>query len=414
MFNLCKEEPMSTAFRAILEGIQEVPPNHSTAHGLGTVTFDSAAVAASYSFQIVGVDYGPATGNPSQTEETDDDVVSTHYHNAPRGVNGPVVFGQINPAQDGDDLAIEQNEDGSWSVSGRWETTDPANVSIADFADILGSASVGSEVPIYFNVHTTEFPAGEIRGQLVAIADDSNNVVDGTEENDVLPGLGGDDIISGLAGDDTIEGGAGNDILSGGDGNDDFNTGAGDDLVFGDDGDDNVGGMAGRDTVFGGDGDDSVVWNDPTGDIVYGDAGNDFLRGGDTAADTIFGGEGDDEIRAVANEDLENHAADILFGDEGNDTIVGGNADDRIQGGDDDDILTGLGGADLFVFAEHESGDDTITDFEDGTDRIVLTGTATQTIEDGDHGAVITFENGTVTLAGVNAADLNADDFLLA
>jgi serralysin len=147
---------------------------------------------------------------------------------------------------------------------------------------------------------------------------------------------------------------------------------------------------------------------------VYGDAGNDFLRGGDTAADTIFGGEGDDEIRAVANEELENHASDTLFGDDGHDTIVGGNAADRIAGGDGDDVLTGLGDADLFAFAEHESGADTITDFEDGTDRIVLSGAATQTIEDGDEGAVITFGSTTVTLVGVNAADLGADDFLLA
>ena len=169
---------MSTAFRAVVEGTQEVPPNGSTASGLGTVIFDSVAVAASYSFRIEGVDYGPATGGPAQTPTTLDDVISTHFHNQVRGVNGPVVFGQINPAQDNDDLAIVQNTDGSWTVSGRWETTDPANVSIADFAATLGSAAVGSEVPLYFNVHTTQFPAGEIRGQLITIADDNANVVD--------------------------------------------------------------------------------------------------------------------------------------------------------------------------------------------------------------------------------------------
>lgn len=404
---------MSTAFRAIIEGSQEVPPNQSNASGLGTVIFDSAAVTASYSFQIDRVDYGPALGEPPQTPPTADDVVSTHFHNEARGVNGPVVFGQVNPAQDDDDLAIVQNTDGSWTVSGRWETTDPANVSISNFADILGSAAVGSEVPLYFNVHTTRFPAGEIRGQLVAIADDSNNVVQGTDGNDLLPGLGGDDIVFGFAGDDTLEGGDGNDILRAGDGNDTINTGAGDDLVFGEDGNDNIGGMAGRDTVFAGAGDDRVIWNDPTGDIVYGDAGNDTLRGGDVAADTIFGGAGDDTIQAVANQQLATHAPDVLFGDDGDDTIVGGNADDRIEGGDGDDMLTGLGGADLFAFAERERGTDTITDFEDGTDRILLSGSADVDIEDSDDGAVISFGRTTVLVAGVNAADLNADDLLL-
>jgi serralysin len=53
---------MSTAFRVILEGTQEAPlPTNSTASGVGTVVFDSAAVAASYSFDIKGVDFGLVT-----------------------------------------------------------------------------------------------------------------------------------------------------------------------------------------------------------------------------------------------------------------------------------------------------------------------------------------------------------------
>ena len=71
---------MSTVFRVILEGDQEVPPRDSTASGVGTVIFDSEAVAASYSFDIQGVDFGPATGRPPQTPTTDDDVTRTHFH----------------------------------------------------------------------------------------------------------------------------------------------------------------------------------------------------------------------------------------------------------------------------------------------------------------------------------------------
>ena len=127
---------------------------------------------------------------PPQTPTTDDDVTRTHFHTAAAGVNGPIVFGQIDtvdPAieQDNDDLAIVLNADGSWSVSGVWETTDPPNpmgVTITDFADDLGSATVGTAVPLYFNVHTSEFGAGEIRGQLVAIADDIDNVVTAPQE----------------------------------------------------------------------------------------------------------------------------------------------------------------------------------------------------------------------------------------
>ncbi|MDR7039758.1 hypothetical protein J2X36_004536 [Methylobacterium sp. BE186] len=202
---------MSTAFRALVEGTQEVPPNNSTARGIGTVIFDSAALAADYTFRIEGLDFGLATRRPAQTSTTADDVTSTHFHNQVRGQNGPVVFGQINPAQDIDDLAVVLNADGSWTVSGRWERTDPANVSIANFASTLGAAAVGTEVPLYFNVHTAQFPGGAIRGQLVTIADDGDNVVTGTAGADILPGLGGNDTFLGSPGNDTVSGGSGTD-----------------------------------------------------------------------------------------------------------------------------------------------------------------------------------------------------------
>jgi Ca2+-binding RTX toxin-like protein len=408
---------MSTAFRVVLEGTQEVPPNNSTASGLGTVIFDSTEVAASYTFQIEGVDYGPATGGPAQTPSPLDDVTSTHFHNQVRGANGPVVFGQINPAQDDDDLSIALNADGSWMVSGRWETTDPANVAIANFADELGSAPVGSEVPIYFNVHT--FPGGEIRGQLIAIADDNDNVVVGTQGDDFLPGLGGNDIIRGRAGNDRLEGGDGDDIIRGGQGNDDINTGAGDDLVFGGQGNDTVGGMAGRDTVFGGAGDDFIAWNDPTGDIVSGDAGNDTLRGGDVAADTIFGGRGDDLIRAVANQQLADHAPDRLFGDGGNDTMIGGNAGDTIEGGAGDDNLAGFGGADQFVFRESAPGNDLIVDFDVTQDIVVLDGFGADfdpldNLSAAPSGATLDLGEGNqVVFLGRLPNEFNAADFLV-
>jgi serralysin len=132
-----------------------------------------------------------------------------------------------------DDLRIVLNLDNTWSVSGVWETTDPVNasgLSIADFAPVLGSAPVGMPVPLYFNVHTGEFPGGEIRGQLVAIADDNDNVVQGTLGNDRLPGLDGNDTIRGLAGNDIIQGGDGKDSMDGGVGNDTLTGGKGPDL----------------------------------------------------------------------------------------------------------------------------------------------------------------------------------------
>src|SRR5262245_19749155 len=112
MLKAAREDVMSTVFRVVITGDQEVtiPPGGtgSDASGVGTVIFDIAEVAASYSFDIQGLDFGPATG---QTPTPDPDVTRTHFHGpAVAGMNAPIVFGQIdsNPAlvQDTDDLKI--------------------------------------------------------------------------------------------------------------------------------------------------------------------------------------------------------------------------------------------------------------------------------------------------------------------
>ena len=159
---------MANDFTLLFTGDQEVPPNGSAASGAGTVSWDGAARAATYEYTVSGVDFGPVLGMGAQTETTADDVTIMHVHNAPRGVAGPIVFGQIGPAQDADDLGIVLNDDGSWTVSGAWEATDPANASIENFAEKLDLAFAGLDVPLYFNIHTTAFPGGEIRAQWTA------------------------------------------------------------------------------------------------------------------------------------------------------------------------------------------------------------------------------------------------------
>jgi CHRD domain len=159
---------MTRIFTVSLTGRQEVPPNNSPAGGGGTVIWDEAASKAAYQFTVRDLDFGPATGTGAQTPSTSDDVTSMHFHSQFRGATGGVVFGQINPAQDADDLRITPNADGSWTVTGAWERTDPATVPITDFAAVLNLTPAGLDIPLYFNVHSTAFPAGEIRGQLVS------------------------------------------------------------------------------------------------------------------------------------------------------------------------------------------------------------------------------------------------------
>jgi serralysin len=158
---------MANSFTLVFTGNQEVPPTGSTASGTGTVAWNTAADTATYVFTVRGVDFAPVLGLAPQTETTADDVTNAHVHNEARGVNGPVVFGQIGPAQE-DDLSIVLNADSSWTVRGVWEPTDPANVSITEFAAALDAAVAGADVPLYFNIHTTTFPGGEIRAQWIA------------------------------------------------------------------------------------------------------------------------------------------------------------------------------------------------------------------------------------------------------
>jgi serralysin len=96
-------------------------------------------------------------------------------------------------------------------------------------------------------------------------------------------------------------------------------------------------------------------------------------RGGDGGIDFLFGDNGND----VLNGGIGN---DKLQGGLGADTLLGGVGDDVLTGGPGRDVLVGGRGADKFVFnALTQSGAtvqtaDVIRDFQNGIDKIVLTG----------------------------------------
>ncbi|MGB3511712.1 MAG: spondin domain-containing protein [Microcoleaceae cyanobacterium] len=110
-------------------------------------------------------------------------------------------------------------------------------------------------------------------------------------------------------------------------------------------------GLAGDDTLngFGGN------------DIVIGSRGNDLLRGVD-GNDTLEGRQGFDR----------------LLGGDGEDVLLGGQGRDRMNGGSGNDILTGGASIDFFIFAtndefnQNDIGVDTITDFDEVRDLILL------------------------------------------
>ncbi|MEL6399388.1 MAG: hypothetical protein AAFR26_09920 [Cyanobacteria bacterium J06626_4] len=133
------------------------------------------------------------------------------------------------------------------------------------------------------------------------------------------------------------------------------------------------------------------------------DLDND-VRGFRRSDDVINAQGGNDTVRGLSGDDL-------LRGGSGDDTLSGGRGSDRLRGGAGFDVLMGGRGDDTFVLAAGE-GDDTIMDFEVGTDFIGLADNLT--VSD------LTFTGETIslgdevlaTLVGIDTTALSADSFV--
>jgi serralysin len=97
--------------------------------------------------------------------------------------------------------------------------------------------------------------------------------------------------------------------------------------------------------------------------------------------------------------------------------VIGGNAADTIEGGRGDDFLTGNDGADVFIFRDNRTGEDTISDFDPSEDVVQLVGFE----EDFDplaglsavtQGAELDLGQGdSVLFIGRTVAEFSVDDF---
>ena len=104
---------------------------------------------------------------------------------------------------------------------------------------------------------------------------------------------------------------------------------------------------------------------------VTGTGSRDLIVG-DASANSIRGGGGNDFLGGLGG-------ADVLLGGDGIDNLFGGSGNDKLAGGAGQDRLTGGAGTDEFVFAAGEGSllqatADRINDFEDGVDKITITG----------------------------------------
>jgi hypothetical protein len=116
-------------FDARLTGSQEVGP--VVTPGLGTAAFTLADIGMVFRL----------TGNDLMGALTD-----AHFHDAPPGVNGPIVRSIIGEF-------VSQTGDGVW------KPTDASPLTPALLASLLRG-------DLYVNLHTAAVPTGEIRGQI--------------------------------------------------------------------------------------------------------------------------------------------------------------------------------------------------------------------------------------------------------
>jgi hypothetical protein len=132
-------------FTAHLSGSEEVPPNDSRATGQATFKLNAAGDELSYRLNVANIH----------------NVTQAHIHLAPAGVNGPVVawlYPSAPPAQ---------------LIPGRTQGTLATGTITADdlvgpmagqpLSALLDAMAAGNT---YVNVHTSQFPAGEVRGQI--------------------------------------------------------------------------------------------------------------------------------------------------------------------------------------------------------------------------------------------------------
>ncbi|MEM1297883.1 MAG: calcium-binding protein [Pseudomonadota bacterium] len=260
-----------------------------------------------------------------------------------------------------------------------------------DGLDTLSFASVDTPGFVLGDVEFGVFVSLENQGA----AQNTGHGLDSFTGFENLEGSGLDDLLTGDGAANTLAGLDGSDVLTGG---------AGDDLILGGAGFDAIEGGAGADTLFGGTGGNAIegdivtyfsatgplvfdfgstitefdtgsseaILEDTIGDDIEGFAGaqdhaNTYLAQdltgftlflGGREADTFQGGSGTDQLLGLAGND-------VMYGNDGGDALIG-------EAGDDD--LFGGAGADVFFFDAVNEGDDTIHDFELGTDLVFFTG----------------------------------------
>ena len=133
-------------FKARLNGFQEVPSKLTNGHGTFTATLSGNTITYTLTFSVLST---PA--------------VASHIHFAQRGVNGGIFAflcgGGGKPACP----AAGGTVTGTITTADIIAPSPDQGLAAGDFAGAVRAIRSGNT---YVNVHSTRFPAGEIRGQI--------------------------------------------------------------------------------------------------------------------------------------------------------------------------------------------------------------------------------------------------------
>jgi Ca2+-binding RTX toxin-like protein len=163
--------------------------------------------------------------------------------------------------------------------------------------------------------------------------------------------------------------------------------------------------------MAGGGGYDTYIVDNSNDKVIEGaNAGNDLVM---ASASFTLGAN-------VENLTLTGNSAIDATGNALENVIKGNAKANEIDGGGGDDLLTGKGGNDIFVF-KSDSGDDRITDFKSGSDKIDVTaygfasGDAVLAAASNTQGGVVIKldNNNSVELTGLSKNQLNSNDFIV-
>lgn len=133
-----------TNFTAALSGGNEVPGVLTGAAGTATISLNQATGVVTYRIEVYNMPVGTTAG---------------HFHVGAVGVSGPVVVNVTVSTGISNDFALT----GTASAT---DLTQRAAQGINSWEDFLQALLLGN---IYINIHSTNNPGGELRGQVVRV-----------------------------------------------------------------------------------------------------------------------------------------------------------------------------------------------------------------------------------------------------